>query len=143
MASTNLSPQWLKFLKSLGIEFWLPLPLLGLSFWFVGGWLTEKTLKSSYSNDAIQLQANQPDYGYGVASIKVEIYPNRGISLVKINKLSRTYTQSQMILTTTDVSSVETAIALRLGLSREQIKKMMRYRLKKGGEMSSLGSKAL
>ncbi|MCJ8280156.1 MAG: hypothetical protein MJK14_09655 [Rivularia sp. ALOHA_DT_140] len=41
---TNLSPQWLKFIKSLGIEFWLPLPILGLSFWFVGGWLTEHAL---------------------------------------------------------------------------------------------------
>lgn len=129
MASTNLSSQWLKFLKSLGTEFWLPLPLLGLSFWFVGGWLTQRTLNSSYSNDAVQLQANQPEYGYGIASIKVEIYPEKGISLVKIKKLTRTYNQSKMILTTTNIPSVEAAIADRVGLPREQIRKMMRYRL--------------
>ncbi|MGB3637017.1 MAG: hypothetical protein WBA39_05425 [Rivularia sp. (in: cyanobacteria)] len=123
----NLSPQWLKFLKSLGIEFWLPLPLLGLSFWFVGGWLTEKTL-TSYNNDAVKLQASQPDYRYGIASIKVEIYPNKGISLVKINKLSRTYTESRMVLRTTDIPLVEAAIGAELGMSREKVRKMMRYR---------------
>ncbi len=105
----NLSPQWLKFLKSLGIEFWLPLPLLALSFWFVGGWLTEKTL-SSDNNDAFKLQATQPEYQYGIASIKVEIYPKEGISLVKIKKLSRTYTESRMVLKTTDIPLVEAAI---------------------------------
>ncbi|MEO1559033.1 MAG: hypothetical protein AAFS12_05150, partial [Cyanobacteria bacterium J06632_19] len=94
MTSRNLSPQWLKFLKSLGIEFWLPLPLLGLSFWFVGGWLTEKTLNSSYNNNALQLQASQANYAYGIASIKVDIYPEKGVSLVRIKKLRRTYTRS-------------------------------------------------
>ena len=123
----NLSPQWLKFLKSLGIEFWLPLPLLGLSFWFVGGWLTQKTL-SSYNNDAVKLQATQPEYQYGIASIKVEIYPKKGISVVKIKKLSRTYIESKMFLKTTDIPLVEAAIGAELGMSREKVRKMMRYR---------------
>ncbi|MGB3755508.1 MAG: hypothetical protein WBA07_03945 [Rivularia sp. (in: cyanobacteria)] len=123
----NLSPQWLKFLKSLGIEFWLPLPLLALSFWFVGGWLTEKTL-SSYNNDVVKLQATQPEYQYGIASIKVEIYPKKGISLVRIKKLSRTYSESRMVLKTIDIPLVETAIGAELGMSREKVRKMMRYR---------------
>ncbi len=123
----NLSPQWLKFLKSLGIEFWLPLPLLALSFWFVGGWLTEKTL-SSYNNDVVKLQATQPEYQYGIASIKVEIYPKKGISLVRIKKLSRAYSESRMVLETIDIPLVETAIGAELGMSREKVRKMMRYR---------------
>ncbi len=131
MTSKNLSPQWLKFLKSLGIEFWLPLPLLALSFWFVGGWLTEKTL-STYNNDAVKLQAIQPDYGYGIASIKVEIYPNKGISLVTvkkaINQIITKYEKSEIILNTTDILSVEARISNELGISREKVRKMMRYR---------------
>lgn len=131
MTSKNLSPQWLKFLKSLGIEFWLPLPLLALSFWFVGGWLTEKTL-STYNNDAVKLQAIQPDYGYGIASIKVEIYPNKGISLVTvkkaINQIITKYEKSEIILNTTDILSVEARISNELGISRGKVRKMMRYR---------------
>ncbi len=117
----------LKFLKLLGIEYWVPLPILGLSFWCVGGWITEKTLTSSDKNP-VQLQANQPDYGFGIASIKVEIYPEKGISLVKIKKLSRTYTESEMILTTTHIPDLEAAIANELRLSRQKVRKMMRYR---------------
>ena len=128
----NLSPQWLKFLKSLGIEFWLPLPLLGLSFWFVGGLLTENTLSRSRNNDAVNLQATQPDYSYGIASIKVEIYPTKGFSLVTvkkaINKRRTTYTKSEIILNTTNILSVEAEISNQLGISREKVRKMMRYR---------------
>ncbi|MEM6754771.1 MAG: hypothetical protein AAF630_17585 [Cyanobacteria bacterium P01_C01_bin.38] len=122
-----ISPQWLKFLKSLGIEFWLPLPLLGLSFWFVGGWLTEKTLTSSRNNDAVNLQATQPDYDYGV-SIKVKFFPSKGYSLVRIEKLSKTYTESRMVLKTTKIPLIEAAIAAETGMSREKVRKIMRYR---------------
>ncbi len=132
MTSRNLSPQWLKFLKSLGIEFWLPLPLLGLSFWFVGGWLTENTLSRSHNNGVVNLQATQPNYNYGIISIKVEIYPKKGFSLVTVNKAINqritTYTKSDIILNTTDIPSVEEEISKQLGISREKVRKMMRYR---------------
>jgi biotin operon repressor len=133
MTSKNLSPQWLKFLKSLGIEFWLPLPLLGLSFWFVGGWLTEKTLSSYNNNDVVNLQAIQPNYGYGIASIKVDIYPNKGISLVTVkkaikNQIITKYEKYEIILKTTDILSVEAEISKELGISRQKVRKMMRYR---------------
>ncbi len=128
MTSRNLSPQWLKFLKSLGIEFWLPLPLLGISFWFGGGLLTERTLTGS-SNKVVELQTTQPDYGKRIAFIKVEIYPKKGISLVTVTKLNKVYRQSEIIFATTHIPSVEAAIAKELGLPPEQIKNKMRYRL--------------
>jgi len=127
MNSRNLSPQWLKFLKSLGIEFWLPLPLLGLSFWFVGGLLTEKILSRSGNDDAVNLQAIQPEYKYGT-EIKVILYTNKGYSLVKIESLSRTYTESRMVLKTTDRSLIEEAIAAELEMSREKVRTITRYR---------------
>ncbi len=129
MTSRNLSPQWLKFLKSLGIEFWLPLPLLGISFWFVGGWLTQYSLTTP-SQNIIELQTTQPNYDKKIALIKVEIYPKKGISLVKVMKLSKVYRQSesQIILATTKIPDLERAIANELGLSPEQVKQKMRYR---------------
>ena len=130
MISRNLSPQWLKFLKSLGIEFWLPLPLLGLSFWFVGGWLTQQNLMHSPDIE-VELQAIQPKkssnndavYDYGVASIEVKIDSHRGISLVKV--LKRTVKKSEFILLTTDFDTLETEISAELGLPREEVKKIM------------------
>ncbi|AFY53562.1 hypothetical protein Riv7116_0987 [Rivularia sp. PCC 7116] len=131
MTSRNLSPGWLKFIKSVGIEFWLPLPLLGLSFWFVGGWLTEQTL-SRPSKNLTQLKTTQPDYGKKIALIKVEIYPQQGISLVTVkkaeNKISTRYTKSQIILNTTHIPSVEAKISNELGISRERLRNKLRYR---------------
>ncbi|MEO0685541.1 MAG: hypothetical protein AAFY76_10995 [Cyanobacteria bacterium J06649_11] len=106
---TNLSPQWLKFIKSLGIEFWLPLPILGLSFWFVGGWLTEHALYRT-SNNAALLKTTQPNYAKSIALIQVQINHQQGISLVtvkkRINRLTTTYTKSEIVLETTDAPSV-------------------------------------
>lgn len=115
----------------MGIEFWLPLPLLGLSFWFIGGWLTQQTLIHS-SDTGIELQATQPKkssaddsiYDYGIASIEVKIDPHRGISLVKV--LKRTVKKSEFVLLTTDFNAVEEEISVELGLPRDRIKKMMR-----------------
>ncbi|MGF1673202.1 MAG: hypothetical protein ACFCUV_05860 [Rivularia sp. (in: cyanobacteria)] len=127
MTSRNLSPQWLKFLKSLGIEFWLPLPILGISFWVVGGWLTQHSLTSP-SKNMIELQTTQPDYDKKIAFIKVEIYPKKGISSVKIMRLSKVYKQSEIILATTHIPHLEATIGAELGLSPEQVRKKMRYR---------------
>ncbi|MBV6622887.1 MAG: hypothetical protein KI793_08040 [Rivularia sp. (in: Bacteria)] len=133
MTSRNLSPRWLKFLKSLGIEFWLPLPLLGLGFWVVGGWLTEQTLTNSYNNNVLPLQTTQQDYRYGIVSIKVKIYPDKGISLVTVKKainqiIATKYEKSEILLNATDIPSVEAEISNELGISRAKVRRMMRYR---------------
>ncbi|MEL6166851.1 MAG: hypothetical protein AAFR37_25015 [Cyanobacteria bacterium J06628_3] len=131
MNSRNLSPGWLKFIKSLGVEFWLPLPLLGLSFWFVGALLTEHTL-SRPSQNLSQLKTTQPDYGKKIALVKVEIYRQQGISLVTVkkveNKVSTRYTKSKIILNTTNIPSVEAEISKELGISRERLRNKLRYR---------------
>ncbi|MEM1393227.1 MAG: hypothetical protein AAF316_12945 [Cyanobacteria bacterium P01_A01_bin.80] len=130
MTSRNLSPGWLKFIKSLGIEFWLPLPILGLSFWFIGGWLTEYTLLRP-SKNLTELKTTQPNYGQKITLIKVEIYPQRGVSLVTVkkaeNKISTRYTKSEIILNTTHIPSVEAEISNQLGISRERLRNKLRY----------------
>ena len=49
--------RWLKTLKSLGLEFWIALPLLGIAFWLGGGLVTDQILSRSYESKE-QLQAN-------------------------------------------------------------------------------------
>ena len=48
--------RWLRSIKSLGLELWLPLPLLGVLFWVGGGLLTDYLLSRSYYNkDKLQV----------------------------------------------------------------------------------------
>jgi len=73
-------PQLLQTLYSLGLEFWLPLPLLGLAFWWGGGLLTDRMLSRSY-DPMIQLQADTQMEGQPpktVISINVEIKRRQG-----------------------------------------------------------------
>lgn len=56
-----LQPRWLQVLYRLGLEFWLPLPLLGLGFWTGGGLVSDQVL--SHPNPAVQFQAEpQPKF---------------------------------------------------------------------------------
>ena len=79
-------PQWPQSLHSLGLEFWLPLPLLGLVFWIGGGLVTDRMLSHAY-RPKVHIQANMPLQGQPqkmVLAIKVEIYKQQGFSKVKV-----------------------------------------------------------
>lgn len=54
-----LPPQFLQALYNLGLEFWLPLPLLGFGFW-VGGSLLTDAMLSQPSQPRLQLQLSTP-----------------------------------------------------------------------------------
>ncbi|NJP08369.1 MAG: hypothetical protein HC866_01935 [Leptolyngbyaceae cyanobacterium RU_5_1] len=53
----KVSP-WFKGLASLGLEFWLPLPLLGLLCWMGGNWVAEWAMGRPQTTE-IRLQASQ------------------------------------------------------------------------------------
>lgn len=62
-------PRWLQSIRSLGLEFWLPLPLLGLFFWVGGGLLTDRMLSRSYNIKSqfqldMQRKAEPPKWYY-------------------------------------------------------------------------------
>lgn len=120
------------FLRSLGLEFWLPLPLIGLTFWAASGVITEYSLKftdPSVEPFTVTLDQNQPTEK--ILFIKVRIDRDRGISQVKIKRAAQIYQQQEFELNTTNSEQIETAIGQKIGLSPEKARQLLRYQIKK------------
>jgi cell division protein FtsX len=121
----------LQALYSLGLEFWLPLPLLGLLFWMGSGFMIDQVLSSS-SNGTVQLQADtqqEERSAKKVRSIHVEIKKRQGFSNVKVQMANLALKELEFEFPTTEFSQIEAAISQELGLSPELVKKLVRYQL--------------
>lgn len=120
------------FLRSLGLEFWLPLPLIGPAFWAASEAITEYSLNfsgSSVEPFTITLDKNQPTEK--ILFIKVSIDRDRGTSQVRVKRAAQTYQKQEFELNTTDPAKMESAIGQRIGLSSEKVRQLLRYQIKK------------
>lgn len=126
-----LDSKWLKILKSLGLEFWLALPLLGILFWVGGGLATNSLLsRSYYNNERLQVNTQIKEKPTKlVLAIKVEINYKLGISRVKVKTANSTLKQLEFEFFVTEVSQIEAAISRELGLSLEEIRQLVRYQI--------------
>lgn len=125
-----LPPRLLQGLYSLGLEFWVPLPLLGLFFWIGSGLVTTQMLSHSYNPKTylradIQLQGRSRT----VVLIKVEIKKNQGFSKVKVKIVNSALKQMEFQFSMTESSQIEAAIAQQLGLPTEYVKTIVRYQI--------------
>jgi hypothetical protein len=123
--------RWLQALKSLGLEFWLPLPLLGLVFWIGGGLVTDRILSRSYDTTTplkakTQLK-KQPEKV--VLAIKVEIKYSQGFSQVRVKTANSALKKLEFEFPLTEVSQIEAAISRELGLPPEQVRHLIRYQV--------------
>jgi len=129
-------PRWLLALSRLGLELWLPLPLLGLGFWIVGGVATDQVLSRAY-DPGVHLQVNQPNLrrrslllpSTTVLSIRVLINKPQGISQVKINPTHSALKELTFEFPTTEASQVEAAIARELGLAPAVVRRLIHYQI--------------
>ena len=123
--------RWLRTIKSLGLEFWLPLPLLGVLFWVGGGLLTDYLLSRSYYNkDKLQVNTQiKKNPAKVVLAIQVKINYNKGISKVKVRTANSTLKQLSFEFHVTEVSQIEAAISRELGLTLEQVRQLVRYQI--------------
>ncbi|MBD2092044.1 hypothetical protein H6F67_19535 [Microcoleus sp. FACHB-1515] len=116
-------------LRSLGLEFWLPLPLLGGLFWAGSSLIEHQLLNRSNTVTPIQVEPRQTPAAQ-VLSIKVEIDRDRNVSRVSASTITSTTKTQQFEISGTDQKQVETAIAQRFKLSPEQVKAIVRYQVK-------------
>ncbi len=126
-----LPSRWLQSLYSLGLEFWLPLPLLGLFFWVGGGLLTEKMLSRSYSS-ADHLQSDKKlevQRSKTVLLIQVEINSRQGFSRVKVKTANSALKELEFEFPVTQFVQLEAAIGQELGLSDQYVRKLVRYQI--------------
>ena len=123
--------KWWQFLRSLGLEFWLPLPLLGLAFWFASGLLTEHSFnQNDRSVESVNIAANKAKTTANILYIKVAVERDRNISTVKVKQATQVYQQQEFELATTEAEAVEKAVSQKLGLSRSQVRQLLRYQIK-------------
>lgn len=132
-----IQPRWLQALYRLGLELWLPLPLLGLGFWVAGGLVTDQVLSRAYRT-AAQLQANRPPKVQRsvtvlpsalVLSIEVVVKADQGLSQVKVTPTNSVLKVLIFEFPTTEVGQVEAAIAQELRLPPEVVRKVVRYQV--------------
>jgi hypothetical protein len=127
--------QWLQVLRLLGLEFWLPLPLLGLAFWAGGSWLTAQRLNRVDATMPVEIPAEvkqatpaqSPDQ---TLTIKVDIDQQRGMSWVKVVSISRSLQTQKFQVASTAPDQIQTAISQKLQIPPEQVKQIVRYQPK-------------
>jgi hypothetical protein len=120
--------QWLRFLGSLGVEFWLPLPLIGLFFWLIIQFITAQNLRlSSYSDRQLEVNQNQPSPTGQILSIKVRVDRQSNSSQVKVQQTTSVIQKQEFKIPITESERLEIAIAKKLNLSVEQVRELIYY----------------
>lgn len=125
-------PRWLQTLRPLLIEFWLPLPLLGIIFWLGGNVITSQVLSRPYST-VTKLKADTQEevkLSVTVIVIKAQIQRSEGLTHVEVKTADPELKTLKFEFPSTEVSEVEAIIAQKLGLSREGVRKLVRYQIK-------------
>ncbi len=126
------SSRWLRKASSLNLDFWLLLPLLGFAFWIGGELISDRVLSRPYGVVA-QLEAEQStkiELSFTVQVIQVVIDKNRGLTQVEVKTNDSELKQLKFEFPITEFEQVETKIGKELGLSRQNVKKLARYRIK-------------
>ena len=125
------SPRWQRILGSLGLEFWLPLPLLGLVFWLSGNLLAERVLSRSYGTVS-KLQADtqlEIQLSATVTSIQADIFKPQAVTRVAVKTSDSALKKLEFEFPVTESSQLESLIAQELGLPRENIRRLTYYRI--------------
>ncbi|MBE9044279.1 hypothetical protein IQ255_07670 [Pleurocapsales cyanobacterium LEGE 10410] len=116
----------------LRLEFWLPLPLVGLAFWSISGLITEHNLTQGDRNiESLIIAPNQAQPASNILSIKVIVDRDRQLSQVRVKQTTQVNRYQQFELDTTEIKDLEQAIASRLNLSSKQVKQLLRYQMVK------------
>jgi hypothetical protein len=125
-------PPWLKTGRSLWLEFWLPLPLLGILFWLGGNMVTNQVLSRPYTT-VTKLQADtqqEVKLSVTVLLIKAEIDKNKGVTRVIVKTTDPELKTLEFEFLLAEATQVEALIAQKLGLSPTDVRKLVRYQLK-------------
>ena len=123
-------PRFLQLLHRAGWEFWLPLPLIAALFWLVGSNITAQVLKRPYQSVS-KLQADTQIAAKGgvtVLAINAEIDRARGVTTILLKTTDSTLKQSAYEFPVIQASEVEAAIAQKLDLPIETVRKLISYR---------------
>jgi hypothetical protein len=121
-----------RILSSLWLEFWLPLPLLGLLFWLGGNAVMDYILSRPFTTaNTLKLLADPPtQFNLMVASLSITAKIDRQKNLTKVEIFSiESSKKLKLKLSVTDINDIEAAIAQEINLSRDRVRKLIRYEI--------------
>ncbi len=116
---------------TLGLEFWLPLPLIGMSIWFGGKSVANQMLSYKYNTQSY-LEANNQikvQLSVTVLAIKADIKEQVGFTKVSIRTADSAIKTLELELPTTDIAAIEAGITQELGLDLTTVKRITRYQI--------------
>ncbi len=124
----RISKRWL---QGLGLEFWLPLPLVAIVFWLGCNFLAAQELSRPYSTKK-KLQSDtqlEARVSVNVLLINAAVNRTKRITQVKVETADPILKRLELELPTIEFSQIEATIAQELGLPREDVRKLVRYEL--------------
>jgi predicted transcriptional regulator len=119
------------WLQALGLEFWLPLPLLALIFWLSCNLISAQVLNRPYeTKDKLQADTQlEVNVSVNVSLIKAVIDRTEGMTQVEVQTTESILRKLEFAFPVTDTNQVETTIAQELGLTRQDVRKLVRYEI--------------
>lgn len=119
------------WLQGLGLEFWLPLPLLAVLFWLSCSLISAQVLSRPYgAKDKLQADTQlEVHVSANVSMIQAVIDRTEGVTQVEVQTIESSLRKLEFIFPLTDTNEVETTIAQELGLSRQQVRSLVRYEI--------------
>lgn len=109
----------------------MALPLAGILFWFAGTAIAQQVLHRSYSSPN-QLQANtqlEMKLSATILLMNAEINQRQGTTTVSIKTTDSTLKKLEYEFPVIEARQVEAAIAQEIGLSVQDVRKLVRYRV--------------
>lgn len=109
-------------LNSLGLEFWLPLPIVGLLFWAGSGWISDRQLQTSIEKPETVQFNPLPKKQYVGSITAITIKTGTRSSTVIVNTTSAALQTFTLEVPAIDHDRVEIAVSQALGLSIAEVR---------------------
>ncbi len=119
---------WFKVFRSLGLEFWLLLPVLGLLAWSGSGLVMDWVI-SSFSGFDKSLSVESQGARVKVLSMQATIFPRQDISRVRVKTTHSKLKVLEYEFLTTQPAQIETQISQEMGLPLEKVKAAIKYQV--------------
>lgn len=125
--------RWRQSLGKRKFKLWLLLPLIGLMFLIGTDWITNRVLTHAYATMA-QLQSDEQLQvelllRATIVAIEAEIDRQEKVTEVTVRTGNSIFKELELDIPVTEFAEVEEALAKELGLSREAVKRLTRYRI--------------
>ncbi|MFN6463180.1 MAG: hypothetical protein RMZ41_015390 [Nostoc sp. DedVER02] len=122
----RISKRWL---QGLGLEFWLPLPVVAIAFWLGCSFLAAQELSQPNSTEN-KLQSDtqlEARISVNVLLINAAVNRTKRITQVEVETADPILKRLELELPTIEFNQIEATIAQELGLPRQDVRKLVRY----------------